>query len=388
MKGLKTKNNFLTLSSIFVISILSVFVYAQPVPPAAGSEFSMQATFTASETSSQASLPTSFAKSGKYNPDQAVIVRIKGSVVGTGDLQYLGLALVKLGTQDIIKRFWINSDGTAVETSAIKSNIVLDRCSAAKTCTKDIKLPGKASDYRGMEVLPVASGSLDGKRTERAVFGGYYIVPVAGISLDLNNTIPNVKPEVKISVSESQVFRGASVKITAEATAPDRDLMSVRVNIPSMLSRSQEKSCSYKEKSSCKLEFTIPLTSTGDITFEAVAHDLRDTDSDKATATVKVLDRISVAQGALNTFVVNSDDNFKKWIQDTQAASSGSKAYMIDMPGVLQCGSGSKFAALGSDFVWKNDLDLLYEITQSDKAIVIYCMAPQTGDYAGRCDFY
>ena len=122
--------------------------------------------------------------------------------------------------------------------------------------------------------------------------------------------------------------------------------------------------------------------------FEAVAHDLRDTDSDKATATVKVLDRISVALGALNTFVVNSDDNFKKWIQDTQTASSDKKVYLIDIPGMLQCGSGSKFAALGSNFVWKNDLDLLYEITSSDKAIVIYCADSQAVVSPGYNDFY
>jgi hypothetical protein len=224
-------------------------------------------------------------------------------------------------------------------------------------------LPGKASDYKGYKVAPISSGVLNGKRTETAILGDWYPVEVEGTVLKTIIGPPNIKPTVTIKTDKSEIFRGESVKVTVEASASDSDLKSIKVKIPS-LGKEETKSCGFKELGSCKFEIkSLTLPDAGDAVIEATAEDLVGGEtgtSDKATATVKVKEKVNLVKG-LNLIIVDGS-----LVKKGDLLVSFGGAYQCLSPeiGVLKSVSGT--------YKWER-ADFAYTVAATDVAISIYC---------------
>ncbi len=378
MKKPIVKTNLFLVSSIFVMFLLSVLAYAVET----SSKLVADVTFTADETSQQKQAADSFNNMQRYKPDQQVMLKIKGSVIGQGSIWYMGAGLVKAGDNNFVYKYWIKSDGTAVDVSVATPEILAKCPGEGKDCTMAVKLPGSASQYAGMEVVPFLSGFLDGRQTSNAQFGSYYVIRVQGASVDLGAlgiTVPNEKPAVTVTVDRTTMYRDEKVKVTVDAKASDGDLKSISVDVPLQGSSKYRYDCSNKQRSSCKNDFLIPLKSVGDIQIQVKAIDLRDTESDLQTVTVNVQDRVSVSEG-FNTFVIggNSADGalFRSWLKGEQDRKlfGTSEVDLWQIPGAASCDwDQSTFSVLSSNFVWKK-VDLSYVLNADDKALAVYCI--------------
>ncbi|MBI2085162.1 MAG: hypothetical protein HYT71_01465 [Candidatus Aenigmarchaeota archaeon] len=382
MKTPTVKTSLFVLSSIFVMFLFSFLAYSGA---GVGSSMVADVSFTADETSQQKQAADSFNALQKYKPDQQVLIKVRGSVVGSGSIWYMGVGLVKTGDDKFVYKYWVSPSGGAVDTSSAVTPEALAKCPGdGKDCTMTIKLPGTASQYAGMEVIPFLSGFLDGKQTSNAQFGSYYVIRVQGAVVDLGKlgiTVPNEKPTVTVKAERNAIYTDEKVKIMVEAKASDGDIRSISVDVPTQANSKQIYDCNNKERSLCKHDFLVPLKSVGDLTVMAKAVDLRDSESDSNGVTISVQNRVSVVEG-FNTFVVGGSSSdgalFRSWLsmkQDENKRTFGTTdVYLWEIPGATQCGwEQSTFAALGSNFVWKR-IDMLYKLNSDDKALAVYCV--------------
>ncbi|MBI4135355.1 hypothetical protein HY477_01325 [Candidatus Uhrbacteria bacterium] len=274
----------------------------------------------------------------------------------------MGVAWVKIGDTAKAGNLWAGNGD--------------DRCNKkGETCVKEITLPGKASDYSGYDLVATASGIIDGSQTNPAILGiGRYSVPVTGAKLEIAPPSVNNKPTVSIKVDKSDIFKGDTIKVTIEASDPDRNLKFVKLDIPSFQSLDQQKDCSSKERETCKAEFKIPLMESGSYDIKATASDLQDAQSDESSTTLTVKERLTLVKGELNVIPVQTS-NFLKWFATEAAGSPSGKAYLIAIDGAFQCSyANSKIAVRKTDGTWKTGLDFLYPVnTGTDDTLLIYC---------------
>ncbi len=355
----KNEVKFLLLSTAIIFALSAILINSIPAH-GAGSSFSLALAFTGDK--SIATDASSFIKTGKYKSDEPVIVKVMGSPTGNADLQYIGVAWVKIGDTTKAGNMWAG-DGD-------------DRCTKkGGECVKEIKLPGKASDYSGYDIIVTGSGIVDGVQTNPAILGtGRYSVPVSGANLEIAPPSTNVKPIASIKLDKSDLFEGDTVKVTIEASDPDRNLKFIKLDIPSFQSLGQQKECSSRERDKCKAEFKIPMLESGTFDMKATASDLQYVQSDESSITLTVKERLTLVKGELNIIPVQTA-NFLKWFKSEVLTSSSGKAYLLAIDGAYGCSyTNSRIAVQNIAGAWKTGLNFLYTIDDKDDAlIVIYC---------------